>query len=142
MTYQNEWKFRFRIEYKNHLCLTYIYTPFFIFLFRAAHVAYGSSRASGTIGATVASLCHSRWPIPQTQHGIRAISVTYTTAQGNTSSLTHQVRPGIESMSPWILVRLITAEPRWELLYFNYFLLILYKPQITHLEKYITISNS
>ena len=34
---------------------------------------------------------------------------------GNTGSLTHWVRPGIEPTSSWILVRSFTAEPQWEL---------------------------
>ena len=35
------------------------------------------------------------------------MSATYTIAYGNTRNLTHWVRPGIESMSSWILVRFI-----------------------------------
>ena len=35
---------------------------FFFFLFRAAHMAYGSSQARGRIGAAAASLCHSIEP--------------------------------------------------------------------------------
>ena len=49
------------------------------------------------------------------RHGIRALPVTYTTAHGNAGSLTHGARPGIELVSSWILVRLITTEPQWEL---------------------------
>ena len=49
--------------------------------------------------------------------------VTYTTANGNAGSLTHWVRPGIEHASSWMLVRFVSAEPRWELLflYFYYY---------------------
>ena len=55
-------------------------------------------------------------PTPQPQQSrIQAASVTYTTAPGNTKSLTHWVRPGIEPMSLWILVRFITTGPQWEL---------------------------
>ena len=36
--------------------------------------------------------------------GIRATSVTYTTAHGNAGSLTHWTRPGIKLTSSWILV--------------------------------------
>ena len=43
-------------------------------------MACGSSQARGLIGAANAG--------PQ-QHGIRAMSATYTTAHGNTRSLTH-----------------------------------------------------
>ena len=51
----------------------------------AAPAAYGGSQARGRIGAVAAGLCT---PEPQ-QHGIRAASVTYTTAHGNAGSLTH-----------------------------------------------------
>ena len=43
------------------------------------------------------------------------MSVTYTTAHGNTGSLTHRVRPGIEPATPWFLVGFISSVPRWEL---------------------------
>ena len=36
----------------------------------------------------------------------------YTTAHGNTISLTHQARPGMEAASPWILVKFVTPEPQ------------------------------
>ena len=50
----------------------------------------------------------SLWLTPQPQqHGIRATSVTYITAQGNTVSLTHWARPGIKSLSSWMLVRFV-----------------------------------
>ena len=54
-------------------------------------------------------------PQPQ-QHGVQVSSVTYTTAHSNTGSLTYWARPGIESVSSWVLVGLITAEPQWELI--------------------------
>ena len=38
-----------------------------------------------------------------------------TTAHGNAIFLIHWVRPGIEPASSWIPVRLLTAEPQWEL---------------------------
>ena len=52
-------------------------------------------------------------PQPQ-QHGIQAVSATYTTVHGNTGSLTHWVRPGLEPASSWILVRFVSTEPLWE----------------------------
>ena len=56
-------------------------------------------------------------PTPQLQQcRILATSATYTTAHSNTRSLNHWVRPGIETMSSWILVKFITAEPQGELL--------------------------
>ena len=48
------------------------------------------------------------WP---QQHQIQAESATYTTAEGNTRSLTYSVRPGMEPASSWILVRFVSAEP-------------------------------
>ena len=79
-------------------------------LSRAVSQAYGGSQARGPIRAIAAGLRHR----PR-QRRIWAVSSTYTTAQGNTGSLTHWARPGIEPASSWILVRLITAEPQWEL---------------------------
>ena len=43
------------------------------------------------------------------------MSATYTTAHGNTGSLTHWVRPGIKPLSSWMLVRFDSAEPWHEL---------------------------
>ena len=50
----------------------------------AAPAAYGDSQARGPIGAVATSLCHSHSNV-----GIQAASATYTTAYGNTGSLTH-----------------------------------------------------
>ena len=48
-------------------------------------------------------------PMPQPQqHRIWAASVTYTKAHGNTGSLIHWVRPGIEPASSWLLIRFLT----------------------------------
>ena len=44
--------------------------------------------------------------------------LAYTTAQGNSGSLTHSVRPGIKPVSSWILVVFVNTEPQWELLVF------------------------
>ena len=57
-------------------------------------------------------------PQPQ-QYQIQATSATYTTAHGNARSLTHWARPGTKAMFSWILVRFVSAEPRWELLKFG-----------------------
>ena len=53
-------------------------------------------------------------PQPQ-QHGILAMSLIYTAAQGNAGSLTHRAGPAIEPASSWMLVRFLTAEPQQEL---------------------------
>ena len=39
----------------------------------------------------------------------------YTTAHGNTRSLTHWARPGIKPATSWFLVGFISAAPQWEL---------------------------
>ena len=78
------------------------------FFFRATLGAYGSFQARGSNQG-----CSCQ---PQTQQcGIWALSVTYITAHGNTRSLTHLARPGIELVSSWILVGFVTTEPWWEL---------------------------
>ena len=41
--------------------------------------------------------------------------LAYTTAHGNTGSLTHRARPEIEPSSSWILVGFVTTEPQQEL---------------------------
>jgi len=50
------------------------------------------------------------------QHQIQAESVTYTTAQGNTTFLTHCARPGTEPATSWFLVGFVSISPRQELL--------------------------
>ena len=73
-----------------------------VLLFRAEPVAYGGSQARGWIRAVA---CR---PTPQLQqHGMQALSATYTTAHGNAGSPTHWSRPGIESASSWMLVRFV-----------------------------------
>ena len=76
---------------------------FFFFLYfaisRATPAAYGGSQARGLIGAVATGPCHSHGNM-----GIQAVSTTYTTAHGNTRSLTHWVRPGIEPTTSWFLV--------------------------------------
>ena len=55
-------------------------------------------------------------PEPQ-QYQIRAMSSTYTIVHGNTGSLTHWTRPGIEPTTSRVLVRFISAAPQWEVPY-------------------------
>ena len=68
--------------------LYFIYLFIYLFslfaFFRAALMAYGGSQARGS------NRSYSRRPTPEPQqHHIRAESATYTTAHGNTGSLTH-----------------------------------------------------
>jgi len=51
------------------------------------------------------------------QRWIWATSANYTTSHSNAGSLTHWVRPGIEPATSWFLVRFVSAEPQWELLF-------------------------
>ena len=57
-------------------------------------VAYAYSYSNGRIGAE---------------------SVTHTTGHGNTRSLTHRARPGIEPTTSWMLVRFVSAALQWKL---------------------------
>ena len=51
------------------------------------------------------SCCFQSMPESQ-QHQIQATSATYTRARGNTGSLTHWARPGMEPATSWFLVGL------------------------------------
>ena len=55
---------------------------------------FGGSQARGHIGAIAASLHHSSWP-PQVLNPLS--------------------EAGIEPATLWLLVRLVSLEPRWEL---------------------------
>ena len=81
----------------------------FLFVWRAAPAAYGSSQARGQIEATGAGLHHS-----YNNSRSKPKSVTYTTAHGNAGSPIQWARPGIKPTSWWILVRFPSAEPQWE----------------------------
>ena len=72
---------------------------FFFFLGPAAPVAYRSSWARGGIRAAAAGLPHS--------NARSQPSACYMASQGNAQSLNHGVRPGVEPMSLWILVRFV-----------------------------------
>ena len=82
----------------------------FFLLLGPALVAYGGSQARCQISAAAASLCHS-----VSNTGSQDVSANYTATHGNTVSLTHWSRPGIEPTSSWILVGFVTTEPQWEL---------------------------
>ena len=92
---------------------SFFFFAFFFFLFRTTLLAYGGSQARGRIRATAASLHHSH---------------------SNVRSPTHWARPGIEPVSSWILVRFISAEPRWELQHQNFFVEFLFGFSISLLK--------
>ena len=92
----------------------FVYKFFFFifFVFLRPHPQYKDvPRLGGPIGTIGASLRHSH---------SNARSVTYTTAHGNTRSLTHWARPGIEPTTSWFLVRFVSVVPWWELLFINF----------------------
>ena len=74
----------------------------------------GGSQTRGRIGAIAVGLHHSN-SHSHSNRGSELTLVTYTTAHGIIVSLTHLVRPEIETVFSWILVRFISAEPQWEL---------------------------
>ena len=88
----------------------YFFFFFFFFGFRALLAAYEVSQARGRIS-------YSSWPTPQPQqHGIWAVSATYTTAHTN-GSPTHWTRPWIKPKSSWILVGFVSTMPQRKLRY-------------------------
>ena len=91
------------------MCVCVVF-QFLFCLFRAAPAAYGGSQPRGS------NWSYSLWPTPQPQQcRIQATSVTYTTAHGNTGSLTHRARPEIEPATSWFLVGFASTVPRREL---------------------------
>ena len=79
-------------------CFSFLKIFYFLIflLFRAAPMANGGSLARGLI---------------------RMLPPAYTTAHGNTRSLTYWVRPGIEPATSWFLVGFVATVPWRELLY-------------------------
>ena len=97
--------------YDAQVCGFFFFLSFVFCLFRATPVVCGGSHARGLI-------C---WPMPEPQQcQTQATSATYTTGNGNTGSLTYWARPGIEPTTSWLLVRSISAVPRWKLWYVEY----------------------
>ena len=84
---------------------------FFFFVFLGLHLLHMEVPSWGSNQSC------SFWPQPQPQHRqIQAASVTYTTAHGNTVSLTHWGTPGIEPTSSGIRVRFVIPEQQRDLL--------------------------
>ena len=73
----------------------------FIFLFRTTPTGHGSSHARDRIGAIAAGLRHSNW-------GSEPCLQPTPELTGDTRSLTHRARPGIEPTTSWFLVRFIS----------------------------------
>ena len=88
-----------------HWAVTLVFFFFFFLSFEGCtHHGILSSQARGQIRSVANGLCHSH---------------------SNTRYLTHWARPGIESVSSWILVRFITTKTLWNstisILYFEIF---------------------
>ena len=80
-------------------------------LLKATPMAYGGCQARGPIRAVATGHSHSH------SHAGSESSATYTIAHGNTRSLTHWTKPGMEPKSSWMLVRFanhwaMTGTPR------------------------------
>ena len=92
------------------LRLLFFVSFLFFFAFRAILMVYGSSQASGRIGAAAAGLHHSHsnarsklclWATPQLMATLDPWPIEW--GQGS------------NTWSSWILVGFVTAEPQWEL---------------------------
>ena len=97
------------------LSILEIFFFFFFLCFLGLPTAYEGSQARVQIGAVAAGLCHSH------SNAGSEPPLQLTPLLHNAGSLTHWVRPGIEPMSSWILVRFLSAEPWWERLYWDFF---------------------
>ena len=75
----------------------------FHFSFLGSHLQHMKVLRLGVKSENRSSSCQ---PQPQ-QHQIWAASETYTTAHGNTRSLTHRARLGIEPSFSWVLCRVL-----------------------------------
>ena len=84
------------------------FLSFFFFNFRAAPAAFGGSQVRGRIRATAAGLCHNH-------SNARSEPRLQPTPQLVTTPDPQPMRPGIEPVSSWMLLRFISTEPRWEL---------------------------
>ena len=97
-------------------CLFIIFI-FCVFSFFLSFFFYGHTCSIWKfLGQGLNGSCSCQPTPQQQQRGIPATSVTYTTAHSDNGSLTHCERPGIEPTFSWIIVRFVTAKPRWELM--------------------------
>ena len=86
---------------------------FFFFVFLSFEARTHGIRRFPGYGSNRSCSC---WSSPQLQQRqIWASSATYTTAHGNTGSLTYWARLGMEPATSWFLVGFVPAVPRWEL---------------------------
>ena len=85
---------------RGHLTMSRDHFFFLIFYFLQPHLLH-MEVARGQIRAAAANLHHSHQP-----HQIQAASATYAAACGNSGSLTHWARPGIDPASSWTLCQI------------------------------------
>ena len=79
---------------------------FFFFFFSFVFCLFRATQARGQIRAVAARLYHRLYHSHSNTESEPPLR-PYTTAHGNTGSLTHGARPGIEPMPSWILVGLV-----------------------------------
>ena len=96
------------------------WTRFAIFFFLGLHLWHMEVARLGS------NWCSSCQPMPQPQQlRIPATSVTYTSGHSNARSLTHWLKPGIEAITSWLLVRFVSTVSQRELLLHHYLILLL-----------------
>ena len=90
-----------RKYFPNHIIIAFFF--FFCLLSFVFSGLYSQHMEVPNVGGLIRAVAASLW----LQWGIRAVSMTYTTAQGNSRSLTHWARPGIKPAAPWFPVRFV-----------------------------------
>ena len=103
------------------LFLPFLIFFFFFLVFRVTLVAYGGCQARGWIRAAAPGLCCS-----PSNAGSQLHLWSHTTPHGNTRSLTHRARPGIEPTTWWFPVGFVSAAPQRELLFLPLLMLPIY----------------
>ena len=100
-------------QWELHAFLIFIFIYLYIYLFTCFLGLHLWHMEVPRLGVNWSYSCQ---PTPQPQQRrIRAASVTYTTAQGNTRSLTHSARPGMEPTTSCLLVGFVSEAPPQEL---------------------------
>ena len=83
-------------------------------------MAHGSSQARGLIGAAPANLCHSHGKVGSKPH-LQPI------AHSNSESFNPLIRPGIELLCSWVLVRFVTIVNSSFYFYFYFLFFCLFR---------------
>ena len=96
---------RFQVQFNQVFLFCFVFS-----LFRAAPTAYRGSQARDRIRAVATGLHYSHSNAKSEPH------LRPTPSLRNAGSLIHWVRPGIEYVPSWMLVRFVSAKPGRELL--------------------------